>query len=89
MQVENGVTLDSPEDIHMEAIHHFQKVLSEPQDIRMPSLKDLISIVITNEENEELQKGPMELELKKALESIPQNSSLGLDGFGSGFFLAC
>lgn len=69
--------------------HHFQKVLLEPQNIWMPSLNDLISIAIIYEENEELQKGPTKLELKKAHESIPQNSYSGLDGFNSGFLLAC
>lgn len=41
----------------------------------MPILIDLISIVITDEDNEALLKGPMEMELKNALESIPKNPS--------------
>lgn len=61
----------------------------EYSDIRVLVLDDLISMEITEEENEDLIMRPSELDLKKAPKSIPKDSSPGFEGFSSGFFIAC
>ncbi|KAF5452050.1 hypothetical protein F2P56_027088 [Juglans regia] len=49
----------------------------------------IIEKKISDEENRWLCATPSKLEVKQAVFSIPKNSSLGPDGFGSGFYMSC
>ncbi|XP_042964017.1 uncharacterized protein LOC122298309 [Carya illinoinensis] len=89
MVLADGTHLNNPLEIHKAAVDHFNQFLSENSIRDFPSLQDLISPVITTDENMRLCITPSIDDIKDALFSIPIDSSPGLDGFGSGFFRFC
>ncbi|KAF5447204.1 hypothetical protein F2P56_032773 [Juglans regia] len=89
MSMSDGRVLQSPLDIHKAAVDHFQEFLGQNSSHAFSNLSDLISPIITNEDNLTIGRDPSIEEVKDALFSIPIDSSLGPDGFGSGFFRVC
>ncbi|XP_035545570.1 uncharacterized protein LOC118348292 [Juglans regia] len=87
MRTQDGVELNSPEEIHNGAIEYFADFLKNTNQSRvLPDLSDLISPVINVEDCTCLCRTPSLDEVKEALSSIPINSSPGSDGFGAGWF---
>ncbi|XP_035541522.1 uncharacterized protein LOC118344586 [Juglans regia] len=89
MHLPDGTFLNNPLDIHKAAVVYFQQFLSESSDCDCPILGDLISPVISEEDNLMLCRTPSFDDIKEALFSIPIDSSPGPDGFSSGFFRCC
>ncbi|XP_042950383.1 uncharacterized protein LOC122282502 [Carya illinoinensis] len=89
MSLSNGTTLKTPQDIHDGAVKYFMDFLGESNSVVLPDLGDLVSNVISEEDNLRLCSLPTEEEVKQAVFSIPIESSPGPDGFGSGFYRAC
>lgn len=89
MKLDDGTMLESPEEVHEDAVKHFQKFLFEANDRENSDLRHLLSKVITEKDNACFMVRPTEDELKAAVKSIPINRSPGLDGFGFGFYLTC
>lgn len=55
----------------------------------MSDLNHLVSVIITDDENLNITKELVESELHSASLSIPKDSSLCPDGFGSDFYVVC
>lgn len=72
--------------IHDEAINYFSVILSSNGHEQNENWKQLASPIITEEENRQLCKNLSLDEIKGALESIPVDSSPGLDVFGPSIF---
>ncbi|XP_042958231.1 uncharacterized protein LOC122293850 [Carya illinoinensis] len=89
MFLADGTHLNNPLEIHKAAVEYFKQFLGENSHCEFSSFQDLISPVITADENLMLCSSPSMDEIKDALFSIPIDSSLGPDGFGSGFFRSC
>ncbi|XP_057956707.1 receptor-like protein kinase BRI1-like 3 [Malania oleifera] len=56
---------------------------------RTANLVDIISPMVSEEENIDLCSEPSEVEIRDAIVSIPRNSSTSPDGFDSAFFQDC
>ncbi|XP_040996793.1 uncharacterized protein LOC121242840 [Juglans microcarpa x Juglans regia] len=82
----DGTLLQTPLDIHQAVVDYFKKILGEYSSGELPNLGDFMFPVISDNENLMLCSIPSIEDIKAALFSIPIDSSLGLDGFGSGFF---
>ncbi|KAG2713795.1 hypothetical protein I3760_04G192000 [Carya illinoinensis] len=89
MRLPDGRWLKTSEEIHEEAVLYFSNLLSHKQVGVLPDLSNLVQTVVTEEDNERLCQLPSIQDVRDVVFSIPVNSSLGLDGFGSGFFQAC
>lgn len=89
MKLEDVSVLASPEEIHDGAIGYFKKFLTKENEREQLVLGHLLSKFIAKDENNRMLARPMEVELKDVVISIPIDRSPRLDGFGSGFFLAC
>ncbi|KAG6671754.1 hypothetical protein I3842_16G020500 [Carya illinoinensis] len=89
MCLSDGTVLESPSNIHQAAVDYFTQFLGAERNSLLPTLSDLISPVITPDENLDICKAPTLEEMKDALFSIPIESSPGPDDFGSGFFRFC
>ncbi|XP_042978955.1 uncharacterized protein LOC122309511 [Carya illinoinensis] len=85
----DGTGLQSSLEIHKAAIDYFQKFLGDSRRIDLPDLSDFVSPVIDAGENSSLCQDPSMEEIKNALFSIPIDSGLGLDSFGSDFYRVC
>lgn len=68
---------------------YFQKLLSKHHESKLLDLSNLISKKITMEENDNLVRLQLDIELNMALKSILVSSSSNLDGFGSSFYVSC
>lgn len=68
---------------------YFQKLLSKHHESELPNLSNLISKKITMEENDNLVRLQLDIELNMALKSIPISSSSNPDSFGSSFYVSC
>lgn len=89
MKLEDDSILDFPKAIHEEAVRYFHNLLKEQPNKDHSNLSNLLSEFITEEDNVGQLVDPLKVELKKATRSIPIDGSLGPDGFGFSFFLAC
>lgn len=89
LKLPNGEVLDSMEAVHEGAVRYFQNFLTGAGPSRTAHLADIISPVVSEEENTALCRAPSEMEVRDAILSIPRNSSPGPDGFGSVFFQDC
>ncbi|XP_042962410.1 uncharacterized protein LOC122296672 [Carya illinoinensis] len=89
MSLSNGTTLKTPQDILDGAVKYFMDFLGQSNRVVLPDLGDLVSNLISDEDNLRLCTLPTEEEVKQAIFSIPIESSPGPDGFGSGFYRAC
>ncbi|XP_042950232.1 uncharacterized protein LOC122282338 [Carya illinoinensis] len=89
MTMSNGTTLKTPQDIHDGAMKYFIDFLGQSNRVVLPDLGDLVSHVISDEDNLRFCSLPTEEEVKQAVFSIPIESSPGPDGFGSDFYRAC
>ncbi|KAF5477110.1 hypothetical protein F2P56_003783, partial [Juglans regia] len=89
MQLENGNILESSEQVHNRALNYFQQFLSTHSNVEQVDLSSLIQCSISEDNNVALSRAPSEAKIYDALKSIPKESSLGPDGFGSGFYLSC
>ncbi|KAF5478473.1 hypothetical protein F2P56_005031 [Juglans regia] len=89
MRLVDGSCLNTPYDIHNAAVDYFKNFLGVGGTRELPNLSDLISHVITEDENLALCRAPSLEDIKDALFSIPIDSSPGPDGFGSGFYRVC
>lgn len=68
---------------------YFQKLLSKHHESKLLDLSNLISKKITMEENDNLVRLQLDIELNMALKSIMVSSSSNPDGFGSSFYVSC
>ncbi|XP_042962710.1 uncharacterized protein LOC122296986 [Carya illinoinensis] len=89
MQLEDGSILSSPEQIHDGAITYFSNFLKAGNSCDEPNLGDLVQPTISQDDNDLLSCVPLSQEVYDALCSIPEDSSPGPDGFGSGFYRSC
>lgn len=89
MKLTNGTTLNTPEEVHEGAVNYFHHFLSNHCDKECPDLSQIISKVITKDDNTQIMAMPSELELKEAIQSIPIDSAPGPNSFGLGFCLSC
>ncbi|XP_042939487.1 uncharacterized protein LOC122274516 [Carya illinoinensis] len=89
MSLTNGTTLKTPQEIHDGVVKYFMDFLVQYTSVVLPDLGDLVSNVISDEDNLRLCSLPTEEEVKQAVFSIPIECSPSLDGFGSGFYRAC
>ncbi|XP_042942794.1 uncharacterized protein LOC122276978 [Carya illinoinensis] len=86
MILEDGSVFDSGEAVLEEAIDFFQQQLTtSPVSFEEPGM-NLITSIITEADNRFLCRVPDLMEVKEALWLIPQDSSLGPDGFFTSFF---
>ncbi|KAF5461902.1 hypothetical protein F2P56_017962 [Juglans regia] len=86
MCLSNGTVLSTPFEVHKATVDYFQDLLGQSSTSVLPDLNDLISPIITNEENLAIGRVPTIEDVKDALFTIPIESSPEPDGFGSGFF---
>ncbi|TXG69366.1 hypothetical protein EZV62_004301 [Acer yangbiense] len=63
--------------------------LSESSEVETCDISGLIQRQISNDDNDFLCSIPTEEEVKRAMFSIPKDSSPGPDGFGSEFYMSC
>ncbi|XP_041009467.1 uncharacterized protein LOC121253532 [Juglans microcarpa x Juglans regia] len=89
MSLPNGSTLKSPLETHDGAVQYFMDFLGQSTCVVLLDLSDLVANVISEDDNSRLCSLPTEEEVKQAVFNIPIESSLGPDGFGSGFYRAC
>ncbi|XP_042983328.1 uncharacterized protein LOC122312726 [Carya illinoinensis] len=89
MQLEDGSILSSTEQIHDRAITYFSNFLKVGNSRDEPNLGDLVQPINSQDENDLLFCVPLSQEVYDALCSIPEDSSPGPDGFGSGFYRSC
>ncbi|XP_042980090.1 uncharacterized protein LOC122310271 [Carya illinoinensis] len=89
MKVSENEWLKTPEEVHTGAVDFFQNFLASNHQFPLPDLSSLIAPVIQEDDNVNLLELPSIQEVKQAIFSIPTDSSLGPDGFGSGFYKAC
>lgn len=89
MVLQNEVVLETPEMVHMEALNYVLKFLTKEGSNVTPKLGNLVSSVVSDEDNFVLTKESSEEEVWNALLSIPKNSNPGPDGFGSAFYMHC
>ncbi|XP_035541715.1 uncharacterized protein LOC118344702 [Juglans regia] len=85
----DGSSLDSPKAVHEGAFSYFQEFLSYRYEVELLELRPIIDNVIMDEENKNITKHLAVEEVRQALFYIPVQSSLGPNGFGSGFFREC
>lgn len=86
MVIEDGSSLDSADVVHKGVVDFFQQLLSmQPIFVDEPGM-NLPFPIISNAENIALGAVLSMEEVKKALWSIPQDSSPGSDGFSASFF---
>ncbi|XP_041007958.1 uncharacterized protein LOC121252418 [Juglans microcarpa x Juglans regia] len=86
MGLVDGTILKSSFDIHHADVEYFQDFLGVSGNNDLPILSDLISPMVTAEENLEICRTHSLEEIKKALFSILVDSSPGPDSFGFGFY---
>ncbi|KAF5482289.1 hypothetical protein F2P56_002872, partial [Juglans regia] len=89
MKLADGTILSSPEQIHDGAISYFSQFLEVGSCCEEPNLGGLVIPTISQGDNEFLARIPSSQEVYEALCSIPEDSSPGPDGFGSGFYRSC
>ncbi|KAF5443041.1 hypothetical protein F2P56_035636 [Juglans regia] len=89
MRLRDGSCLSSPEAIHARAVEFLSDFLKARPMRATPDLSLFVQNVITEEENNILLQFHSIQEVKEAIFSIPEDSSLGLDGFGSRFNCSC
>ncbi|XP_040990961.1 uncharacterized protein LOC121238187 [Juglans microcarpa x Juglans regia] len=89
MSLSDGIVLTTPVEIHKSAVDYFQNFLGQSATHVLPNLNDLVSPIITNKENLAIGRAPTIEDVKDALFTIPIESSLRLDTFGSDFFRDC
>ncbi|KAK2649748.1 hypothetical protein Ddye_017237 [Dipteronia dyeriana] len=75
--------------VELMATGYFRDFLSTSCEVVQADLSSLIDPVTSDVENNILYAEPTEMKVKEALFSIPQQSSPGSDGFGSGFYIKC
>ncbi|KAK1578519.1 hypothetical protein Q3G72_030865 [Acer saccharum] len=63
--------------------------LSESSEVEACDISGLIQRQLSNDDNDFLCSIPTEEEVKRAVFSIPKDSSPGPDGFGSEFYMSC
>ncbi|KAG6730863.1 hypothetical protein I3842_01G100500 [Carya illinoinensis] len=86
MALEDGSVLDSGQAVLEGAVDFFQQQLTTSAvSFEEPSM-NLITPIITEDDNQFLCRVPNLMEVKEALWSIPQDSSPGPDGFSTSFF---
>ncbi|KAK0580059.1 hypothetical protein LWI29_035797 [Acer saccharum] len=66
-----------------------QNFLSESSEVEACDISGLIQRQLSNDDNDFLCSIPTEEEVKRAVFSIPMDSSPGPDGFGSEFYMSC
>lgn len=90
MILEDGMNLNSPQEIHEEVVNYFQSVLNTEGMHHMDTWKDLFQYVIIDEENDSLCQSPsLEEVIKTTLFDIKKDSSRGPNEFGLCFFMHC
>ncbi|XP_042962498.1 uncharacterized protein LOC122296772 [Carya illinoinensis] len=89
MSLTNGTMLKTPQEIHDGAVKYFMDFLGQSTSVVLSDLGELVSNVISDEDNLRLCSLPTKEEVKQVVFSIPIESSPGPDGFGSGFYRAC
>ncbi|KAK2641267.1 hypothetical protein Ddye_023030 [Dipteronia dyeriana] len=89
MVLSNGTTLDDAESVHFGAARYFRDFFSTSCEVVQADLSILIDPVISDVENNMFCAELIEMEVKEALFSIPQQSCPGPDGFRSGFYIKC
>lgn len=82
----SGVWLTSEADISQEAVDFFQGLFSAESGFTPSSLLEVISRVVTHEENAFLEDIPSLDEVKQVVFSMDGESAAGLDGFTGQFF---
>ncbi|XP_042972861.1 uncharacterized protein LOC122304669 [Carya illinoinensis] len=86
MILEDGSVLDSGEAVLEGAVDFFhQQLTTTAVSFEEPGM-NLITSIITEDDNQFLCRVPNLMEVKEALWSIPQDSSPGPDGFSASFF---
>ncbi|KAL2512549.1 Uncharacterized protein Adt_18149 [Abeliophyllum distichum] len=76
-----------PSPAHREHLH--QDLLSAPTQTAGPISPDIIPSLITQEDNQELNRHPSLPKVREAVFSIDADSVAGSDGFSSHFFQQC
>ncbi|KAK0593001.1 hypothetical protein LWI29_028893 [Acer saccharum] len=89
MVLDDGTILNNAEEVHLGAAQYFRKFLTTSVDVEQGNLASILDHVITEDDNNMLCLEPSEMEVKEAMASIPRQSSPGLDGFGSDFYMHC
>ncbi|XP_035541463.1 uncharacterized protein LOC118344555 [Juglans regia] len=89
MSLSDGTVLTTPAEIHRYAVDYFQNFLGQSATCVLPNLNNLVSPIMTNEENMAIGRDPTIEDVKDALFTIPIESSPGPNGFGSDFFTVC
>lgn len=89
MRLRDDNILKSWEDIHLHVVDFFQEFHKARPMRELPNLSELVSNDVLEHENWMLLMLPSIQEVKEAMFSNPIDSSLGQNGFGSGFFQLC
>ncbi|KAF5476984.1 hypothetical protein F2P56_003666 [Juglans regia] len=85
----DDTSFESLEAVYKGAVQYFQRLLDLKCEGGLLDLSLFVDNVITEGENKEITKCPIVKDIRQALFSIPVESSLGPDGFGSSFFRNC
>lgn len=86
LTLQDGSSLKTFEEIHNGAINFYQNLLAFEPVVRDEEVFSLIPKLVSEEDNVALLQPPSLKETKEKLDSIPDDSCLGPDGFLAAFF---
>jgi len=89
---QDGIERESHKDIETTLVNHFHGIAQEPNQDRIEAIQRIIHHIphlVTEEQNNHLNKPIAEEEIDQTLWEMLNGKSLGPDGFTVEFFKAC
>jgi hypothetical protein len=88
---QDGIERESHKDIETTLVNHFHGISQEPNQDRTEAIQRIIHHIpclVTEEQNNHMNKPITKEEIDQALQEMPNGKSLGPDGFTVDFFKA-
>jgi ATP phosphoribosyltransferase len=88
---QDGIERESHKDIETTLVNHFHGIAQEPNQDRTEAIQKIIQHIprlVTEEQNNNLNKPIAEEEIDQALQEMPNGKAPGPDGFTVEFFKA-
>jgi hypothetical protein len=88
---QDGIERDSHKDIETTLVNHFHEIAQKPNQYRIEAIQRIIHhipFLVTEEQNNHMNKPIMKEEIDQALQEMPNGKSLGPNGFTVKFFKA-
>jgi hypothetical protein len=88
----DGIERESHKDIETTLVNHFHGISQEPNQDRTEAIQNVIQHIphlVTEEQNNNLNKPIAEDKINQALQEMPNGKSQGPDGFTMEFFKSC